>query len=247
MTDPAFDLRVLESGGYAIGSSRPLNRRLHPVGVGLDYPGVPPLISVISLCPRVPPPPLLKATDTPERNARLLSFWFISSTEAKFRGSKCWTFRNPKVFRDIRQSAHFDLLVKASAVFIELEIAPAAWCAFSCDVWSNFGKEKKAPPASWVFGPKRIEERQGWFRGEAGDYAGGRVVITDRARKLLQLQSWMRSCVSRECPDDTRLREIVHHYFPGRLYEDLVSQVKQESMMIQRELDSKAQSGGWVW
>lgn len=241
--DPALHGKPLPDGrGFALGSESPQPRRFHPVAVGLAFPGVPGPVAVLTRCATVPSPPLLDPSADEHSHAVLLARWYVGAAESRFKG-KCYLFaRHP-----VERSKHYALLKRAAQVFIERNIPPAAWCAFSCDVWREYGGNKKPPLVSWVFSPKRIENRRGWFRAESGDYTGGLVVMTPAARDLLDLQHRMRLTIARENPSPDRLARIVRHYFPGDRFAELVSQVDEEARAVAADFDRRMKEGRWLW
>ena len=142
----------------------------------------------------------------------------------------------------IARSKHYTTLVRASEAFIEHDIRPAAWCAFSCDVWLRY--RKTHPPVSWVFGAKRIVERRGWFWRELQDYMGGRIVYTPAGRKLLRVNSRAQAHVFRTgSVEGMPVHELVT---PGA-YEALVRRARLQGEQMQRDLNSRVNNGEWIW
>lgn len=227
--------------GQIIGSA-PV-RRIHPAALGLACPGVPGPITVTdSAGVKVPCPPLLRAEDSPERCAFLLSRWYVGAIQAR-TGQHCYAFsRGP-----IQRSKHYSVLVRAAQAFIANEIAPAAWCAFSLQVWQEH-KPGTFPPVRWVFSTSRIEQREGWFRREAEDWEAGRIMLTSSGRKLLERQAAMRRALAVVASDDAEgTAKIVRRFFPRDSFNALLQAAQDEAAEQERDIRSRTASGDWVW
>jgi len=221
--------------------------RLHPVALGERHPLVPRPVSVLNLAPvMIPNPPLLDPADIPGRKAYLLQRWFEGAVEARTK-KRCWSFRSERAGH-ITQSKHFGLLVKAAEVFIAHDIAPAAWCAFSMDVWLEH-ENKGAMPIPWAFSPKRIEERRGWFRSVSSDYSGGRVLHSDAGRELMQRQARLDRAL-RTLPGDATDEQIsacVSGVLTIEHQARLIASVQEAAKLMNDDLANKVYAGEWVW
>ncbi len=155
-----------------------LRRLLEPGG-----PLVPPCVTTKMMAtPRVPPPPLLDLAIDDASAAHWLARYFRGAVISR-TGEPCYILCRC----DLKASRYYRPLVAAAVVFREQEIAPAAWAAFSCDVWRSYSaKRRKVPPINWVFAAGRIEERLGWFRREEGSYRGGRLLFSEEQAELLR-------------------------------------------------------------
>lgn len=130
---------------------------------------------------RVPSPQLL-AADAPEAVAarQLLSC---------YEGAVAKTFRQrirayPK--GPVERTPVYKTLVAAVRALKEHSIVPAAWAIWSCEVWQRSPTgDGKRPPIQWVWNAKRIEEKRGWFRAEAGVADAIQLVLPDEAKELL--------------------------------------------------------------
>ena len=238
-----------QAGGYTLGAPGPRKPLvLHPVAYGQPHPAVPPFVSLSAVCPvKIPHPPLLDPRDVPGRQAYLLQRWFEGAVESR-TGKRCWSFKAERVGH-ITKSKHYPLMLQAIEMFAAHEIAPAAWCAFSTDVWIEHSGKKTAPPIDWTFAAKRIEERRGWFRSVATDFEGGRLIFTDKAKEFLRRQNIMRTRLRwLEMPaGDDDIRRIVETYFPDGLFERMLEEIKAESAELNRSLAEKVYLGEWVW
>lgn len=229
-----------------IGPVRSRPARLHAVAMGECHPAVPRPVSVFALAPvMVPNPPLLDPHDIPGRKAYLLQRWFEGAVEVRTK-KRCWSFRAERAGH-ITQSKYFDLLTKAAAVFIEHDIAPAAWCAFSVDVWRE--NNKGAPPIAWVFAAKRIEERRGWFRSVSSDYSGGRVLYSEAGRELMQRQAKLERVLRTLPPEasDAQVAACAASVLSVDEHVRLVADVLKSAKQMNEDLAAKVFVGEWVW
>lgn len=189
-----------------------------------------------------PPPPRLNRNDTPERHAYLLMRWYEGACRSVLG-------KEPGTFKRYRQgpaaSPHFALLTEAAAAFVKHDVAPAAWCAFSADVWRRM-ENKGLPPLKFVFSAKRVEERAGWYRSEESNYSGGRVLWTPTAREFATRQANMR-CVPSRIQTEEELKTWVEKYFPNKRYQELLTQIREETSRLRDELASAVELGNWLW
>jgi hypothetical protein len=241
--DTDANLLGVQLGGSGYAITAPVTRPIHPAALGFRYPGVPDPVSVIQLGKvRVPDPPMLNPDDPPERHAFLLARWYTQAVEQQ-TGKVCWTFKKTHVTK----SRYYALLVKVAKYFILHEIAPAAWCAFSVDVWAKYNdKGDKPPPVQWVFSTDRMVKREKWF-WNANRALGGTLVLPESAKDLIARQAAMRSEIARSNPSDQTLGKIVQKYFPGDTFDRLCAQVKSDTKRMTSELRSRAQAGDWLW
>jgi hypothetical protein len=235
----------------AVGSSARLesadgsgSKLPHLAALGIPHPDVPTVRSVAAVAPcSIPDPPLLDPSDSEERHAFLLSRWFLGAVESRF-GKRSWAFGRGHITR----SKHYAALVAIAKVFIERQVAPAAWCAFSCDVWKRI-EPSKPPSVKWVFSATRIAERAEWFHSEENDYSGGTVVYTPSGRELLARLARLRTRIQREVTmhDEQKLRDVVAETLPQHLLDRLVADAKREATEMTADLRSQVASGDWVW
>lgn len=196
---------------------------------------------------RVPSPPLLDAGLGPRRRRSTLARWFktalISRFGKKAKGAGAGFARSKKIE---------NLLDAAAERFIEYEIAPAAWCAWSCDVslrlFQKDPEHPKPPTIFWVYSAKWIEERREWFEHEA-DTIGGRMIATRAHNELTRRWYAMdRELRLARATTEEAQREIVAKHFPGDLYRELVEQAHVQVVDIQNSINSLARSGDkWLW
>jgi hypothetical protein len=234
------EVTVDERGhGLAGGRAAPWQR---PAGVP-PYPGaaaVPPAY--------VPNPPQLDATKPEREQVEVLLRAYRGAVESRYKG-RCWVLARG----ELTASKLYPGLVATARVLIENEIAPAAWAAFSVDVWQRHGDErlaKKPPPLRWVYSARRVEEKHGWFRSEESSYGGGRVVWSEAHHELRRRYDSMLADLRRaQSPSSQDVAKIVSTYFGERaeLYAQLVSEATKASQETQARLRYLAQKGEWIW
>jgi hypothetical protein len=204
--------------------------------------GVPPFPGASLIAPAtLPSPPLLDEKMGDLERADMLAVAFRAAAESRF-GGRCWAFRGGPLMR----SKFYSLLVDAAQTLLDLEFSPAAWCAFSCDVWKKHaderGRKVKHPPVQWVFNASRIVERRGWFRAEEDNYAGGRIIYGPKHKALLGRYALMRAeLLRRQEPVAT----IVARYFPN--WERTITDVRAEVAELQQDLRARAERGEFLW
>ena len=194
-----------------------------------------------------PEPPLLRADDTDKRRETFLAATWASAYEARF-GRKDWTFRGRGKRSKIVK--HRPVLLAAAAMFVEHEIAPAAWLGFSFDVWGAKQHDLKPPPIAWAYNADRIEKRRGWFRSEgASQYKGGLAMTTPGLRSLRKRYASMQSrllSLRGDPPTDAQVLAVVEKYFPSGLYDVLVDKARDEALEQQERLRHRAAAGDWL-
>jgi hypothetical protein len=152
--------------------------------------------------------------------------------------------------KPLEQSKRFPLLLDAAKAFIENDISPALWFAWSFNFWNQNKTKKAMPPLAWLLSPKRMAERSGWFHSEAAFTMGCRMQYNDTERKFMLLQHRMITELSlltvEECTD-YKVQSIVHKYFPKGLYDNIVQEIKSDAIMRQMELSDAVARGEWLW
>lgn len=236
--------------GLVIGATgpRPPPPPMHPVAYGERHPAVPARVSLSArgLLAVTPHAPLLDPRDIDGRKAYLLQRWFEGAIESS-TGKRCWSFRSERAAH-VTKSKWYTLLLRAAALFVEYKIAPAAWCAWSRDIWLTYGKGK-TPPIKWVFDPKRIMDRHGWFAAEANNYEGGITLYTDLARSFLarqlRMETALRSVPVNASDDDIAACVAVH--FPQATHARLLADIAAEAHKQRQQLAERVYVGDWVW
>lgn len=168
---------------------------------------------------------------------------YEGALEARY-GVKSWAFRRG----DITRSKYYPVLAAAVTAFEAHGIAPAAWVAFSLDIWAHSGKHSKAksPPITWIFQPSRIEKQRGWFHREAANYRGGAVRITAPQRALHTRYTEMQDALYRAQTRE-EAQAIVDRAFPGDLWDTLLAQAQAAGREEQHALNIAASRGRWLW
>lgn len=212
--------------------------------------GLPPFPGIEVVPPAVvPSPPLLGGGDTEaEWVERLLKAYGGAATSRWPRLRRrpfSWFHYTPGT------PGYAQVLGAAHAMF-EAEVAPAAWAAWSCDVFRAYTppnmSTREPPPMRWVYARTRIAERLEWFVRDAGSYRGGRLVFTPRHRELYAKHSAMMAEVMRsDARTAQELQGIARKHFPGASWDEAVFAARREASGVQATLDAQAKSGVWVW
>lgn len=231
---PGSDLGLI----LEAGSGRPKA----PVMATSPLEGCPPLPwTLVPFAVSPNPPTLVPEMRDDERAARLVDA-FRGALGSRFPGSTDFSFRRGVLSR----SKHFPMLVEAAGFMVEREIAPAAWAAWSMDVWKTYTEKRKPPPVAWVFGPKRLAEKRGWFEHEESSYLGGTVLSTPKRTALLRRYLAMRAAVeAAEAWSDPR--EIVSRFFPDDLFDRLVVEAREEVARVRERVQRRVDAGEFLW
>lgn len=128
---------------------------------------------------RVPPPARLDSSRSMEERVNVLLACYRGALSARM-GKRSGVFLRGSV----KKSRYWGALCGAVKALEEHDIPPAAWAAWSVDVW-HAREDKKAPPLTWVWGAKRIVERRGWFRSASNDFATTTLLWTDSGREVV--------------------------------------------------------------
>jgi hypothetical protein len=213
-----------------------------PVLPTTPMPGVPPYPIIET--PRAPHPPLLDADATKLERAHVLATAYRAALKNRFKQDS-WEMRKGP----LQRSKHYPMLVEAAQLLIDHEIAPAAWCVWSCDIWRDFGgkgNKRKPPPVGWVLGPKRIAERYGWFASEESGYMGGAPVHGPILKELVRRYAKMHDALYQR---DAYLNpeEVVAEFFPGTAYAETLAAAKNECRILAGQLQEKVAAGSYIW
>jgi hypothetical protein len=188
----------------------------------------------------VPDPPLLDARR--DERGRVLSLCFTWRAVLKARGGRGFFVPTASINSGWR---FFRQMVNAAEMLIKHEIAPAAWAAWTIDVWRQ-GGQKDDPPITLVWAAGMIEKKRGWFGRECATYMGGRVLFGEKHRELLRRWTSMGYALLRE-PDPSAAPAIVERWFPGATYDVLVRAATVEAATKTAELRERMESGEWLW
>lgn len=210
------------------------------------YPG-PAIVPAVT----VPGPPMLKHGAALEEHARAVALSYRGGVEKRYR-APCWAFdfRKP-----LSASKFYGELCLGATALCERAIAPAAWVAFSIDVWRRYvapampPKVQRTPPAvGWVFSPDRIAERADWFAAERVRYEGGQLYVGDAHRDLLRVwQRMQRDLLCHMPTDATAAAAVVRRHFPGRAYAKAVERACDEAEYARTLLQQSLTRGDFLW
>lgn len=223
------------------------------IGLGIDPMDGPPAILRLRSAPPfpgvavvapavVPEPPMLDPFATERSHVFHLAAVYRAAVTAKMH-QPCFV-----LLRGLDRSPHYRTLANAAQALIKHHIAPAAWAAWTVDVWCRDGDRVQPPPINLVWGAKRITERRGWFGKEAASYMGGRAVFGPIHRSLLT-RWYALGFELMMGPDRTpeEVAVVVEKHFPGTAYDDLVRSATVEASKKQAELLARAEALDWVW
>jgi hypothetical protein len=199
--------------------------------------------------PTVPAPPKLNPDACDEYRFRFITKTWVAYISFRYPKSNAGSFY--KTWKNPKKSKHFSLITSAAEKFIEHKLAPAAWIAFSCDMWHDYLErpETSSPPIKWVFDSARLDKWRGWARSETRWYSSKRVLYTKTYKTLLAKYSLMKQDLSRLpiTAIDSDVEKVVDKYFPGDLYNELKKKIKAETARIQEILDDSLARGEWLW
>jgi hypothetical protein len=184
----------------------------------------------------------------------LAATWEQAVSHRYLGGKACGTFRRRG---GVLGSEHFDMMVEAAGCMLEHEIAPAAWLAFSFDVWdeqqckNGKGRRRKLkpPPLTWAYSPDRLNARRGWFRTALANLVlGGQLTFLPAHRELVGRHARMRAALLRmQNPTNTEVAAVVARFFPDGCYAQLAERACNESKAQQVKLKRRAARGEWIW
>lgn len=198
----------------------------------------------------VPDPPRLRAELSPRSAATVLVRAYRGALESRY-GRKA-TYRLPP--ESVMVERELPLLTSAVALLTSEEIAPAAWAAWSVDVWRDYVASKSngenPPRLSYVFGAKRLGDHKvrGWFAREGGAAAGGRVIFTPEHRALVLRWQRMKMDASRRgAVTPSELAAVADRWFPPGAFDAAVRRARESASREERALRDRVERGEFVW
>jgi hypothetical protein len=195
----------------------------------------------------VPSPPKLNPDEPDAMWALQLMRAYEGAVESRFK-VKANHFKRKSV---LSNAARVKPLVECAKKLVEQKIAPAAWAAWSCDVWRHFSEKKgrgkvKAPVLQWVFTAKRVEDNHGWFHAEESSFTGTRVVFGDAAREAMYLHQRVKQMLY-EAPDEAAARLILARELPAGRLDGMIRLAHKEADAERTRLRAAVESGEWIW
>lgn len=189
------------------------------------------------------PPKIPEASDT-KSAVEMIVRSYRGAVEHR-TGKRCWSC--PK---DVVKSKFYSSLAAGAQEMRSREIAPAAWSLFSYDVWNSERngekRENPCPPLVWVYAPKRIIERYGWFKGVCGNELGRRVVPSPEQIAFFVRYTGMQRALWRSGVTLEMAQAAVRGWFPeGR--EAALRVVTEGNIVQQQLLDRRMAAGDWLW
>lgn len=193
----------------------------------------------------VPGPPKLPADARGADAAGWLLKAYRGAIESRF-GGRCQVLRKRGT---LERSRYLKGLVEAAELLRDYGFPPAAWAMFSVDVWRKYeATTTRKPGLGWVFSPKRIEDRHGWFRREEGRYCTRRAVFSRIAQDLMRGYRHMTYALAQAgAQSEQEIRAVVEQYFPGDSYEQTAAKARQRALADQRLINDRVARGEWVW
>jgi hypothetical protein len=198
----------------------------------------------------VPDPPRLRPELTERSMATMLVRAYRGAVESRYgRGG---SYRLPPEGKMV--DANLSLLAAAGRLLAAEEIAPAAWAAWSVDIWRDYvasrSSNENPPRLAYVFGAKRLEDPRvrGWFANEGGAAAGGRVIFTPEHRALVLRWQRMRFDVMRRgavTPEE--LSAVASRWWPPGAYDAAVRRAREAASREERALRDRVERGEFVW
>jgi len=189
--------------------------------------------------PTIPPPPQLDPALSDNEKLAYLANCYRQAVENR-TGKKCWLYaRKGQIQKHPRRRA----LLAAAALMIEHGIPPSAWAAFACDVWTRYGRAGYAPIA-FVFAPKFVDEKKDWYGREALSYSGGQVLMGPKMKALAERFELMRLEAMRS---STATPKVFKRWFPGKLYERMLTEAKEEAARHWAEIRKAVKEGFYPW
>lgn len=246
-----------ERGGDALASGRlgpppsslaglPVEALLRVAGRGV----VPPFPGQEVVAPAaVPDPPRLRPGLTERAAAVVLARAYRGAVESRY-GRRAAS-RLPPEARMV--DGNLPALAAAARLLEAAEVAPAAWAAWSVDVWRDYvakGTRENPPRLPWVFGAKRLEDPRvlGWFAREGGAAAGGRVIFTPEHRALVLRWQRMRAEVLRTgAITPAELAAVALRWWPPGAFAAAVSRARDAASREERGLRERVERGEFVW
>lgn len=192
---------------------------------------------------RTPPMPKLSVHATPEQNARMVALSFRGVVHRFYR----ITLHSFRFGMDLRTMPTGVTLFQAAAALLQRDIAPAAWCAFSCDAWRDQGHHKP-PTTIWTLSKVRIEERLEWFHTQRQRWEGGKLYVSTAHHQLLSMHVAMQHDLLR-VPELTRavVRAVVRRHFPYGVWGELVQQAETAANDAAEMFKAAVPRGDFVW
>jgi hypothetical protein len=177
---------------------------------------------------------------------------WVKTLAQSYRGAIFRKFRSPSYFMsrgDVSKHGSYGLLLKAAEQISTYQIAPAAWCLFSIDVWAETVVQLKSPPTvAFVFSEMRLEQRVFWFEAERDNYAGGEIKYGPNHLKLASDWMTMKQELLRLRPQTREeLTKVVDRYFPGDSYDRRLANAAAEARRIQAQIDRSVAEGEVLW
>jgi hypothetical protein len=204
--------------------------------------GCPPLPWGLVPFATTPNPPTLAPEMKPDERAIRLADAFRGAVGSRFPDEPDFSFRHGVLSR----SKHYPMLLEAAEFMVARELAPAAWAAWSMDVWKVYAERTRPPTVAWVYGPKRLAEKRGWFESEETSYLGGTLLPTPKRDALFRRYMSLRYAIhnARAWSDPA---PFVAKFFPDDLFDRLVGEARAEVERVKARVQREVDEGRFFW
>jgi len=185
----------------------------------------------------IPDPPLLPNKISDDQ----IVAWLVKA----YNGAKQSRYPSSVYVKCI--SMHYNSLHACGCKLREYHIAPAAWAAFSIDLWKKAPNKRQAiAPITWVFNATMVLSRIELYEIDRLNYRGGQIVENEHSREIKRRELLMqRDLLNADSKGELAI-DIKSRYFPGGLYEQLFKAAKRQAEIDQARLDEQAQRGDWM-
>jgi hypothetical protein len=237
---PAEEVRSDDDGGLRLGSSDAprtsprRSRKYVRAALGARIPNLPRFPQLKSAT--IPHPPRLSPDASTELAAREIARAYAGAYEAS-TGKPCWAARRPE------RTKNWALLLAAAEFIRDADVPPAAWVAWSFDVWAK--KTGRPPPISWVFSVRRLGDRFDWFSHDHYDEIGGTIVAGPKEKGMFQRYTALLEAIDREGAH-ADAAPLVARYFPEG-WDAAVAAVEREIRQTRERLETQLADGAWLW
>jgi hypothetical protein len=251
----------------ALSAGGNITHRHSNKGTPKDPPGIPPMPSNWRIgAPKVPMPPKLDPSWSPEETFRFIALCWMNTIRAYY-GVKVDNFELQDAFpRRVKRgkrfvvlpprpqrSKHWKRVMALAEELRERQIPPAAWFAFRFDVWKyqcedrlDFTKAGRVPPVAWVITPSSVAKHHRWYTSCETTYVSGATVVCPKHKQLLL--DWERMYrVARHCRELHEVKDVIARFFPGDSYKRRVQEAREEAKAMQRRFNERVRRGYHLW
>lgn len=139
-------------------------------------------------------------------------------------------------------STYYKSLRTAARWLADNKIPPRVWFLWSIYIWPCHDGKKSAtklPTIGWIWSPKRMRERNDWFRQEWQNYFGNHIISTKAYKKLLALQTNAQVAVLLGKMD---LQHAKEKYLPHEKVSKLYTKALEEAATLRNKYERQLSS-----